>query len=943
MVGAMNQLTWWLILCFLILLLSSIVSPTTSVSYSDHCASIVPESTPTDPDNTFYSHLQTLATHYHGGDRILGENSSYSGFKYASFRPTQNIYKTKANGVYLLHANLLFRSSNLVYVPRRNSTSARQSYDSSNSAWHNPLRFILRGFWSEKTGKLCMVGSASWYSTEGKLVNLEAVLKLSNPLNLTLDTSLVTGRLESLSPTNDPSYFEPISLLAVSSSKNYSYRLVMEEIGRGFPGGIDVPKTQSLGWQPGRTCSSLWRLNLDLNYANESSSRNCTPLGQDIDYLPQIMYLRSIQCSEDEHKARFLVGFGKDGYAGYYRSPFDPNTTLVAEASWDENKNQMRVVGCRILYSSDALGNARVGDCSTRLSFGFRAFQTIRIRSTLVGQIWTNKAANESGYFKRIEFGSSVDRMVRASRLRYEYTEIERARKSCPTKKPAKRKGRRYPKGDSYDMKFDMSVMESTRKVVAWGNAVPVSVGNKSYEAYGSWYYSRSTNVIPEAGEKKSARGPVNISYTISIQAYASSYRIYSTNSSISGYEAPSTNSSFIPRYGVRQISAEGVYNDETGQLCMVGCRQLGPDLRKLTNVSMDCDILLNFQFAPLNAKSGNTIKGSIESTREKNDSLFFEKLTLSSNAYYTSTAKQAVTRIDLEIVLALISNTLKCVFVGLQLWYVKKNPNVLPSMSLIMLVILTLGQMIPLVLNFEALFIGNRNRQNALLWSGGGLEVNEVIIRVVTMVAFLLQFRLLQLSWFARLGEGNQKGSWVAEKKVLFVSLPFYIAGVLIALMMKSGKNNVGYGQVVAVSYQYPPSSSASNYQGSVAHVWGALISYAGLVLDAFLLPQILLNIIQISEAKVLSHSFYIGTTLIRLLPHAYDLFRGHFGGFYFYADPSADFYSTTWDVIISCGGALSAAIIYLQQRFGSRCFLPRRFRAAQMYEKVPVVASNE
>ena len=85
--------------------------------------------------------------------------------------------------------------------------------------------------------------------------------------------------------------------------------------------------------------------------------------------------------------------------------------------------------------------------------------------------------------------------------------------------------------------------------------------------------------------------------------------------------------------------------------------------------------------------------------------------------------------RLDLEVAMVLISNTLACVFVGLQLFYVKKNPEELSFMSLVMLVILCLGHMIPLLLNYEALFLGNRNRGNVLLGIGGWLEVNEVII----------------------------------------------------------------------------------------------------------------------------------------------------------------------------------------------------------------------
>jgi hypothetical protein len=84
----------------------------------------------------------------------------------------------------------------------------------------------------------------------------------------------------------------------------------------------------------------------------------------------------------------------------------------------------------------------------------------------------------------------------------------------------------------------------------------------------------------------------------------------------------------------------------------------------------------------------------------------------------------------DLESTMALISMTLACIFIAVQLFHVKKVPEALPAMSITMLVVLALGYMIPLVLNFEALF-KNSNKQTVPLSGGGWLEVNEVVVRI--------------------------------------------------------------------------------------------------------------------------------------------------------------------------------------------------------------------
>ncbi|XP_059664006.1 uncharacterized protein LOC132309739 [Cornus florida] len=574
------------------------------------------------------------------------------------------------------------------------------------------------------------------------------------------------------------------------------------------------------------------------------------------------------------------------------------------------------IVACRILNSSDSLGNARVGDCSTRLSLRYPAVWSIKQRG-IVGQIWSNRTANDSVYFHRISFGGFSHHMLGVPGLGYDYTEMDRVKKLCPVKKPFENKGLRYPIADSYDMRFHMSVKDSKGRS-SWGSADPISVGDQFYE-HGNVIFGSSSMADESSAFEAEANyiRPSNISYNIMFYPFAGEIHDPSTDGEV-------------------EISGEGIYDEQTGHLCMVGCKKLGSYIQESTNDPMDCEILLKCQFPPLNSKKGDVIKGSIESTRKHSDPLFFEHLNFSATAYYTSEARRSIWRMDLEIIMALISNTLACVFVGLQIFYVKKRPNVLPFTSLVMLVILTLGYKIPLLLNFEALFFKIHNRQNMFLRTGVWLEVDEVTVRIITMVAFLLQFCLLPLAWSARLGDGNQKGLWVAEMKSLFATLAFYISGALMVLFVNWMKNKNGNTTV---------SSHVAVYQQH--NLWGDLRSYGGLVIDGFLFPQILLNIFQMSRENALSRSFYIGTTFVRLLPHAYDLYRAHFvpqhfDGSYIYANPTADFYSSAWDVIIPCGGMFFAVIIFLQQRFGGRCILPRRFRESELYEKVPVVSNG-
>ncbi|KAI3854246.1 hypothetical protein MKW98_024669 [Papaver atlanticum] len=920
-------------------------SPSIKITYSDHCNSIVPESKSNNINLSPSEFLQLQNGYYNGGDKFLSQNlqSSFNSPKSLVFR-TRNLYTTDTEGIQKVEATLIFFGS-----ARYPTALNRTTYGGGGGAYRhgkfryrggpryrlgrNRLSFSLQGFYSQSTGKLCMVGSASTYSKEGNMLQLSGVFKLNYPNNSTIMTSLITGTLESVGNTDDNvNYFEPISILAFSQ-RNYNYTLSLKEYENGIENvHNDEELLSSLGFDSvGGICSALIRSSngFELEYENGCvDAGNCNILGRSIDFLPDSMSFSGIQCSPDKKRLRLLVGFKNGTYFGYHDALI-PSTTLVGEGVWDEEKNQLHVIACRILNFTDSLASASVGNCSIRLSLRFPAALSVRSRSTVVGEIWSNKTVNESGYFDKVLFQSSASGMLRVQGLRYAYTGNGTAINSCMEKKSLKNMGKKYPDGYSYDMRFDMSVKDSKGKV-AWGYSVPLSVGDEFYNSLP--YFHRLGFVYQGPGILHANHSRIrllNISYVISFRpppGFSLAGRLSSKNMPINQNKP-------------YDISAEGIYDTKTGSLCMMGCRRLWLNHQNSTiSDSMDCNISISIQFPPLNSNNGETVKGSIQSTRPKTDSLHFESLELSSRAMYSTQAKESIWRMDLEITMVLISNTLACVFVGLQLYYVKKHPDVISSISIVMLVILTLGHMIPLVLNFEALFFTSRYRQHVLIGSGGWLEVNEVIVRVVTMVAFLLQFRLLQLTWSTRMSNEGQEGLWNAEKNSLCVSLPLFIIGVLIALMIHWFKNH----------YSRAPQLHGHILVSRQSHsILRDMRSYAGLVRDNFLLPQILLNIFSNSKDMALSPLFYFGTSIVRSLPHAYDLYRLRSYAnvnpeFEIYAKHTGDFFSTAWDVIIICVSLLFAGLIYFQQRFGGRCILPQRFKQQSVYEMVPIDSSE-
>ncbi|KAL6314789.1 hypothetical protein AAG906_027138 [Vitis piasezkii] len=781
-------------LVFFIVYVLSITSSAAQISYSDQCSSVVPESPPTIQEFITLPFSRIPNGYCIGGDRII----NHDPYHYSA-----NFSKGILN---LLSRNMYYsggdsgdgRSSNFQAIPP--------------SSWVGSVSFGLQGFWSKSSGKLCMVGSGSAYSSEGKLLNLAAILKLSNVKNSSTVTDLFSGTLESLDLAGDSNYFEPISIL-VFPQMNYDYTLISEESGTGCPGETNVPEGSSL------SAGSIWKIYsilstpgnwLELEYEHDCNSlQNCTPFGGAIQYLPRIMATKGIKCSGAKQQLQLLIKFQNVGKLEYYR-PFNPSTTLVGEG---------------------------------RLSLRFPATWTIRNRSSMVGQIWSNRTVNDSEYFSRIVF-QSPQNIIEVPGLKYEYTKIDRAGKSCQEKMPVGNKGTAYPEANSFDMQFDMSVKSST-EIIAWGSSAPLFVGEIFYDPLVSFEpFSLSSSMQENSAVESHSRRivPENISYKMSFKL--------KPGPESDGIISPFSSSS-SGMYLQVEISAEGIYEAKTGFLCM----------------------------------------GSIESTLHESDPLHFPSLALSSAAFTVVEARKSIWRMTMEITMVLMSNTLAFFFVSLQLFHVKKQPNLLPSISLIMLGILALGYLIPLALDFNAILLGSHSHERIVLGRGGWLKVNNVFVRVVTLVVFLLQCRLLLLTWSARLGHGDQKRLWAAERNGLYVSLPLYVAGFLIIWLL--------------------------NYQQH--SLWWGLGSYAGLVVDGSLFPQILFNVFMNSGDQ-----------------------QG-FDGSYIYANPGGDFYSTAWDVIIPCAGLLFSAIIFLQQRFGGGCIISKRFRESEAaYEMIPVVTGE-
>ncbi|KAF3774623.1 hypothetical protein EJ110_NYTH52704 [Nymphaea thermarum] len=884
------------------------LSSSTQVTYKPHCDSIVSEasrdgevlSTPLGLPDSFL---------YRGAESILGRNVRQSlllsTFSLAKFTE-KGVYATDRPGILRVDAYLLIEGSRRWGNSSFSVSPSFQPRLPKRFRSRGSISLSLGGFWEESSGMLCMVGSGLGVSGEGTNFDLSAVLKLNFTKNSTIERSLVTGALEFLSKDDgsDVNKVEPMSLLGVSRL-NHSYSLDSE--AKGMCSASEAG--HSAVSAKGNFCFSLQRMSfssLYLEYEQDCKSGNCSIFSSD-EGRSTSMVLASLDCSS-EGKVFLLFGFSNVTYgpqSRFYRGlpgvvPLE--RTLIGEGIWDEKSNQLCFSVCRFLNHSHSLAGAWIGDCTIGMNLSFHSRLTLKDRRTVEGSIWSNKRLNESGYFRRLSFGQERDLAeVDIVNFRYEFTQYERVRKMCKAD-AKKHPGMLYPDGySSNEMVFQVSVKNSLKQRT-WGTLYPLANDGGVYPDK----FANVSQVMYAASPVQSYNGqsPLNISYVVDIHL-PSTFHL----------------DGISPKISSLVISAEGVYDPRTGVLCMVGCRHVRQD--NGTNV-MDCEISMNFQLPPLSTENfavGEQFSGTIKSIRKSEDPLYFKSLKLWSSVPYLVQTRTQVLMMDTEIAMVLISLTLVSIFVLLQLLHVKKHPEVLPFVSLGMAAVLTLGYMIPLVLNFEASFAHGHTA--TLYVTERWVQVDEILVRVITLIAFLLQFRLLQLVWSAR------TSSSVSESNSFSLCLLLYIVGGLFACFAhwKSSEyiRELGVGQ---------PS------------VLEDLESYAGLVLDGFLLPQVLLNLFAHLKEKALSPSFFIGLTAVRSFPHIYDAYRSFYniprqGLSYYYADPEWDFYSAAWDFMIPLVGTVFAILIYLQQRFGGRCILPRKLRERIEYEKVPVVLS--
>ncbi|XP_048568771.1 uncharacterized protein LOC125549384 [Triticum urartu] len=877
-----------LCLCFILLASTATLSAAvTASSYSTACPSLAPaQDRHTDGDDAV-----ALIRSF----QISG--GQFSGGADGLFSPVDDPYKARPFH-FLPHGASRTDDPALVHLtgtltifgPRSWRRGSHQYYSEAAS-----IAFVLDGYHSSASRELCMVGTGTEHAVDGSVKQYhDAVLRLHVPSPPSLADPLVSGSMEGSSDLGT------ISLLAYAGGDHYKY----DDSGRAAcsPGPSMLPASGSLRALGGvnSVCAHL-KEQLMISYRLEH--------GRTV--LPR-MRVNQMQCSADGaalHAYAVLFNDTRPTERGYRRRRFlVGDEALVADGHWDESRRMLCLRACRVTLPAPA--SAPVVDCGIGMSFWLPAVWTMREKRAVAGMLWNSSQADTESMSIIDDQRSNAN----ISDVKYSYndTMLEEARKHHQKIS----NGKKMIGSDSFpdfnssngDAEFSFQALDIR------GQAYPVTIGlrmvadniladddasSRRWVVFGS---TPTTAAARRAVVDDMKEDLLNVSYVIRYSAPGDKIRVRPSNAAhYSNYSVEK-----------RKILAEGIYDRKRGILCMVGCQE--------RTGSTDCQTLVTVQFASLGSKVPEHGSGAISSLRDKTDRLFFAKINFTMHGMYSAQVANAISRMDMESVMLVASTTLSCVFTILQILHTKRNPEAAPATSVTMLAVLTMEFLAPLVLNSEALFASRRSQYHELHPTSRRIEMNEVMMRAPTLIAFVLQLRLLQLAWSGR------RTSTMSEWTVLWICLPLYALG----------------GIVAAVVHVINARASTIGMAGWRVTIWQDLVSYAGLILDGFLLPQVILNAsLGASRARAISPWFYMGGTMLRLMPHAYDVVRAQIykpsmRSSKLYASPHDDLFGAAWDMVIPCGVALLAFLLFLQQRLPGTESLPSQRSRSSGYQMV-------
>lgn len=861
---------------------------------------------------------------------------------------------------------------------------------------------------SEKNGGervMCLLGNAmlpsrqpdstdpwewmkSGYTNQPPLVQDDRIrLVLRYPKTFSLVTREIRGSMTSLNKKSNPKYFDEIhmsSSLSTTAKYEFGSEKIVSRACDPYPykdgminGNIEVYKgldfcsiLERVTHQVGLTIVPNWKCNGTDDFCRRlgpfMSSREIN--ATDGSFKGVKLVLQDIRCATMTLHSSNGTGFTRVSSMFRVVSPFENqfsaaqrtglnNMTLAAEGVWKSSSGQLCMVGC--LGSVATEGGF---GCDSRICLYIPLSFSIQQRSIVMG---TLSSISESS---RSYFPLSFEKLVQPTELwngyttkqpYYRYTKVDAAGVILEKNEPfnfvnvVKKSLLQFPKlEDSGPLLDSLSLL--SEDLTLQTSAVPDASINSIFLR--TALQMEILSLGPLFGRHWSG----NVSAIENENAHYDKVQ-YSEKELLLNVSAQiGLTGKTYDNFSV--LFVEGLYNPLVGRMYLIGCRDVRASWKILQDsmdleAGLDCLIEVTVSYPPTTARwlVNPTAKILISSQRNEDDPLYFKPVKLQSfPIMYRKQREDILSRRGVEGILRILTLSLAISCLLSQLLYIRENMESVPFISLVMLGIQALGYSLPLITGAGALFekIASESYES----QSYDLERNQLVrtidytVKVLVLVAFSITMRLCQKVWRSRVRlltrTPLEPHRVPTEKVVIITTLTVHAIGYILVLFVHSLNTSRKPIQMEQFMDSYGNSHTIREWETE-------LEEYMGLVQDFFLLPQVIGNFVWKINFKPLRNFYYIGITVVRLLPHVYDYVRSpapnpYFSEEYEFVNPRFDFYSKFGDIAIPAIAILLAVTVFIQQKWsydrltqtltlGRSKLLPL---GSKVYERLPSVS---
>ncbi|PSS17891.1 Nucleolar protein, partial [Actinidia chinensis var. chinensis] len=802
------------------------------------------------------------------------------------------------------------------------------------------LSVLLQGIYTESQDNggervLCLLGNAmlpsrdpgstdhwEWvkgfgYANEPPLLQDDQILLvLRYPKTPTLTNRAIRGSMRSLNPKSNLKYFDEVQIssgLGTSAKYEFSSDKIVSKACSPYPykdnlmkGGIDIYKglyfcliLKQFTQGEAMIVVPNWRCN-----GNDDFCSKLGPFGSDKEikatngsFKDVKLVLQDVQCEKE--LSRNNGDFSRVSAVFRAVSPSEKqfhaaqrtglnNMTLSADGVWNSSSGQLCMVGC--LGIVDVQGNG----CKSRICLYLPLLFSIKQRSIIMGTI---SSIDESA---RSYFPLSFEKLVRpaemwdqyaTANLSYSYSKIDSAGAVLEKNEPfnvgtvIKKSLLKFPKlEDTQAFLFSLSLLSEdlTLHSSAFPDPIPKSRSSRtniqmeivSLGPLFGRYWSSGNGTISEEGTPYHSK-----------TEYTEKQLLLNVSAQLTLTGTPDNN--------ISVLFLEGLYDQHVGQMYLIGCRDVRASWRILHDSmdledGLDCLVEVVVTYPPTTSRwlVSPTARISISSQRTEDDPLYFSPIKLKTfPLMYRKQREDILSRRGVEGILRILTLSLAISCILSQLFYIRENLDSVPYVSLVMLSVQALGYSLPLITGAEAIFKRMETPESYEspsydLQKSQWLQVIDYTVKLLVLVSFSLTLRLCQKVWKSRVRlltraplEPHRVPS---EKRVLLVTSTIHVIGYVIVLVIHSMKTS----QRPLHGERFVDSTRNSQ----TLREWETeLVEYVGLIQDFFLLPQIIGNLIWQIHCKPLRKLYFIGITVVRLLPHIYDYMRSPIPNSYF------------------------------------------------------------